>query len=76
MVAQDQRIMVRINQPDTNGVPLQIWCYAANNDWTAYSALQSQLTEHIVATAPAFALSIYTPGNLTAIIKKSNDDVP
>jgi miniconductance mechanosensitive channel len=65
MIAQDQRIMVRINQPDNNGVPLQIWCYAANNDWTAYCAIQSQLTEHIVATSPSFGLQIYTVGNIS-----------
>jgi miniconductance mechanosensitive channel len=65
LVAQQQRIMVRVNQPDGDGVPLQIWCYSANNDWTAFSAVQSQLTEHVVATAPDFRLSIYTPGIVT-----------
>jgi miniconductance mechanosensitive channel len=65
MIAQDQRIMVRINEPDSAGVPLQIWCYAANNDWTAYCAIQSQITEHIIATAPTFNLQIYTIGNIT-----------
>jgi miniconductance mechanosensitive channel len=65
LVAQEQRIMVRVNQPETDGVPLQIWCYSANNDWTAYSAVQSQLTEHVLAAAPHFGLSIYTPGIVT-----------
>lgn len=65
LVAQDRRVMVRVNQPENDGVPLQIWCYSSNNDWTAYSAVQSQLTEHIIATAPSFGLTIYTPGILT-----------
>jgi miniconductance mechanosensitive channel len=65
MIAQDQRVMVRINEPNNSGVPLQIWCYASNNDWTAYCAIQSQITEHLLTTAPAFGLHIYTLGNIT-----------
>jgi miniconductance mechanosensitive channel len=65
MIAQDQRVMVRINEPNNSGVPLQIWCYASNNDWTAYCAIQSQITEHLLTTAPAFGLHIYTIGNIT-----------
>jgi miniconductance mechanosensitive channel len=63
-IAQDQRVMVRVNQPDETGVPLQIWCYASDNDWTAYCAIQSQICEHILAVAPTFGLQIYTPGRV------------
>lgn len=58
LIATDQQILVRILDPTPAGLPLQIYCYTTTA-WTAYEAVQSELFEHAVMTAPQFGLRIY-----------------
>lgn len=58
-ISNDSQILVRLMAPTENGIPLQIWCFTNTTAWTAYEAIQSDLFEHIVATAPDFGLVIY-----------------
>lgn len=58
-ISNDNQILVRLMTPTEYGVPLQIWCFTSTNKWTAYEAIQSDLFEHIIATAPDFGLRIY-----------------
>lgn len=62
MIAGDGRILVRTLPPETDGIPLQIWCFTATTDFNAYEAVQSALFEHIAATLPSFDLAIYAAG--------------
>lgn len=63
-IAHDQNIIVRLLSPRPEGVPLDIYCFTATTDWLAYEAICSQLFEHIIATAPTFALHIFNPTDL------------
>lgn len=58
-ISNDSQILVRLMVPDEYGVPLQIWCFTATTKWTQYEAIQSELFEHIMVTAPVFGLNIY-----------------
>ncbi|MCM1164261.1 MAG: mechanosensitive ion channel family protein [Muribaculaceae bacterium] len=58
-ISNNNQILVRLMTPTEYGVPLQIWCFTAINAWTAYEAIQSDLFEHILATAPDFGLRVY-----------------
>lgn len=41
------------------GVPLQIYCFSTDYKWTPFEAVQSALTEHLVAVAPQFGLNVH-----------------
>lgn len=70
-IAQDRRVMLRLMQGTDTGMALQLWCFTATTDWGQYEAIQSQIFEHIAATAPDFAgLRVYSGVDLT--IKDGN----
>ncbi len=58
LISSDQQILVRVMTPDSNGMPLQIYCYTTTA-WTAYEAVQSEIFEHIAAIAPIFELRLF-----------------
>lgn len=58
-ISNDSQILVRLMAPDEYGIPLQIWCFTATTKWTEYEAIQSEMFEHIIVTAPIFGLNIY-----------------
>ena len=49
-------LMVRTLAPTGNGLPVQIYCFPANKNWTSYESIQSEIMEHFVAVLPAFEL--------------------
>ncbi len=51
--------LVRQLQPGPDGLPVEIYCFAATTDWQAYEDLQSDLFDHILAVAPEFGLSVF-----------------
>ena len=51
--------MVRMMEPNGNGLPVQIYCFTSTAAWVAYEAIQSALFEHIAAVTPVFGLSLY-----------------
>lgn len=59
MVAGNQQILARLMEQTENGIPLQVYCYAATTDWAAYESIQSEIVEHIVSICPTMYLSVY-----------------
>ena len=51
--------LVRQLQPGPDGLPIEIYCFAATTDWQAYEDLQSDLFDHFLAVAPEFGLSVF-----------------
>ena len=56
---QNMTHMVRQLQPTEFGVPLQVYVFSKEKDWTRYEEIQSDLFDHIIAAAPLFDLKIY-----------------
>lgn len=59
MVAHNQQILVSLKDQTDNGLPVQLYCYAATTDWAAFEAIQSEIVEHIVAICPTMYLTVY-----------------
>lgn len=59
MVSNEWQILVSLQDCTNVGTPLQIYCYAKTTDWMKYEAIQSDIVEHVLLTAPLFELSIY-----------------
>ena len=58
-VHQERTTLVRQLQPGADGLPVEIYCFAATTDWQAYEDLQSDLFDHILAVAPEFGLNVF-----------------
>ena len=56
---QNMTRMVRQLQPTEFGVPLEVYVFSQEKDWTKYEEIQSDLFDHILAAAPLFDLKIY-----------------
>ena len=52
-------LLVRELDPGPNGLPLELYCFAADPSWAAYEAIQADLVDHVVAKAPEFDLRIF-----------------
>lgn len=74
-ISMKEYLMVRILPSTPQGVPLEIYCFTEGDAiyWLKYEAIQSQIIEHILLTAPKFGLRIYNAldaGDITLINKQ------
>jgi miniconductance mechanosensitive channel len=51
--------MVRQLQSGSEGVPLELYCFTATTQWTAYEGIQSDIFDHLIALLPEFGLRLY-----------------
>ena len=51
--------MVRTLPPTEYGVPLQIYCFSNDTNWSHYESIQSEIMEHLAVTMPVFELLPY-----------------
>lgn len=51
--------MVRQLEPSETGVPLEIYCFSRIKTWIEYEGIQSDIFDHIMATAKHFDLEIF-----------------
>ena len=55
----DMTMIVRQLAPGPEGLPFQIYCFAATADWSAYEAIQADIFDHLLAIVPRFDLRLY-----------------
>lgn len=58
-VAQDQTLMLRLLEPTSSGIPLEIYCFANTAEWLPYEAVQSDIFDHVLAAAAEFGLEVF-----------------
>ena len=60
-ITDKQNIIVRLQSPTGQGVPLNIYCFTEGDAiyWVKYEAIQSEIMEHVLSVAPIFSLEIY-----------------
>lgn len=51
--------MVRQLQPTDTGLPLEIYCFSAKQQWIAYERVQSDIFDHLYAVLPLFNLRAF-----------------
>lgn len=59
LLRKDMLVMVRTLSPTEYGLPLQIYCFTSDTDWSHYESIQSGIMEHLAAAMPAFDLIPY-----------------
>ncbi len=58
-VRQDMTHMARLLQPTPAGLPLEIYAFCEETQWTQYEAIQSAIVEHLYSVLPEFGLKHY-----------------
>ncbi|WLD59261.1 mechanosensitive ion channel family protein [Salinispirillum sp. LH 10-3-1] len=51
--------MVRQLEPDSNGIPLEIYAFSNQIGWVEYEGIQADLFDHIFAVLPEFGLRLH-----------------
>ncbi len=51
--------MVRQLPPGPEGLPLEIYAFSREQDWTVYESIQSDILDHLLSILPEFSLSVY-----------------
>jgi len=59
MIHQDMTLLVRQLAPGENGLPLEIYVFSKDQVWANYETIQSDILDHILASAPSFGLRIF-----------------
>ena len=51
--------LVRMLKPQSEGIPLEIYCFTSTNNWIEYENIQSDVFEHLLAILPEFGLRTF-----------------
>lgn len=72
-INQNMTLMVRQLAPTEFGIPIQVYAFSLNKEWTAYEDIQSDIFDHIYAVVPMFDLKVYQrPSDKTFADLKAN----
>jgi miniconductance mechanosensitive channel len=58
-IHKDMTLMVRQLQPGAEGLPIEIYCFTNDTNWSNYEDIQADIFDHICATMPEFGLRLY-----------------
>lgn len=58
-IRQDQILLVRMLEPDSQGVPIELYCFSANTAWVEYERIQGDIFDHLLAILPELSLRLY-----------------
>lgn len=56
---QDMAMMVRMMQPQSDGIPVEIYCFTAVTAWVEYERIQGDIFDHLLAILPELGLRLY-----------------
>ena len=59
MIHNDMTFLIRQLSPSENGLPIEIYVFCKNTNWTAYEAIQADIFDHILAVVPEFDLRVF-----------------
>jgi len=63
-VNQEMTLLVRQQDPTPHGLPMEVYCFAADVDWAPYENLAGDIFDHLLAVLPEFGLRVYQqPGS-------------
>jgi miniconductance mechanosensitive channel len=58
-VNHDMTLLVRQLHPGSDGLPIEIYCFAGTTEWLPYEDVQSDIFDHILAILPEFGLRLF-----------------
>ncbi|MBC8637607.1 mechanosensitive ion channel family protein [Caballeronia sp. EK] len=58
-IRQDMAIMVRMMEPQSQGIPVEVYCFTATTAWTQYERIQGDVFDHLLSILPEMGLRLY-----------------
>lgn len=58
-INKNMTLMVRQLQPTSTGIPVEVYCFSAIQEWVSYEKVQSDIFDHILAIIPHFNLKVF-----------------
>ncbi|MBU2512691.1 mechanosensitive ion channel family protein [bacterium] len=58
-INHDMTFLVRQLKPTEYGLPIEIYVFCRDSEWTKYEAIQADIFDHILAIVPEFDLKIF-----------------
>ncbi|MVW80144.1 mechanosensitive ion channel family protein [Bordetella sp. 02P26C-1] len=58
-IRQDMSMMVRMMEPQSDGIPIEVYCFAALTAWVEYERIQGDVFDHLLAILPELGLRLY-----------------
>ena len=55
----ERTLVVRTLEPQPTGLPIEIYLFTRTTQWEQYEAIQSEISEHLLAAAPHFDLRVF-----------------
>jgi len=59
MIHKNMTFLIRQLSPSENGLPIEIYVFCKDTNWTAYEAIQADIFDHILAVVPEFNLRVF-----------------
>ena len=59
VINKDMTFLIRQLSPSENGLPIEIYVFCKDTNWTAYEAIQADIFDHILAVVPEFDLRVF-----------------
>ncbi len=58
-VRQDMAMMVRMMEPQSDGIPIEVYCFTAVTAWVEYERIQGDIFDHLIAILPELGLRLF-----------------
>jgi miniconductance mechanosensitive channel len=58
-IRQDMAMMVRMMEPQSQGIPVEVYCFTATTAWTQYERIQGDVFDHLLSILPEMGLRLY-----------------
>ncbi len=58
-IHQKMTFIVRQLSPGEKGLPIEIYVFCKDTNWTAYESVQADIFDHILAVVPEFDLQVF-----------------
>ena len=59
MIHQEMTFIVRQLSPGEKGLPIEIYVFCKDTNWTSYESVQADIFDHILAVVPEFDLQVF-----------------
>ena len=59
MIHNDMTFLIRQLSPKENGLPIEIYVFCKNTEWSVYESVQADIFDHILAVVPEFDLRVF-----------------
>ncbi len=73
-IHKDMTFLVRQLQPQGKGLPIEIYVFSKDQEWSRYESIQADIFDHIFAVIPEFELKVFqepTGADIAKIAQKS-----